>query len=158
MDRWSRVKGPRPDEALIIPRIATRSDVTALVAPLEEVQRRNGYLVGTLVAIAASIAILGGAAVFATSGETARDEPAPDVDATFRTGIRRFAAGDTAGALVALQVGLAAAPDHAPSWRVVGLVHERRGEHGGARIAFERYLALAPSASDAASIRARLER
>jgi regulator of sirC expression with transglutaminase-like and TPR domain len=49
-----------------------------------------------------------------------------------------------------------ASPGYAPAWRGAGLVYEKIGDKAAARAAFQRYLQLAPSAPDAAGIRARL--
>ncbi|MCB9593799.1 MAG: tetratricopeptide repeat protein [Sandaracinaceae bacterium] len=48
-------------------------------------------------------------------------------------------------------------PDHAPAWRGLGLANQRMGRPAEARRAYTHYLALAPTARDAAAIRARLE-
>ena len=44
-----------------------------------------------------------------------------------------------------------------PAWRVMGLVYEKLGEKASAHSAFQRYLQLAPGASDAPIIRQHLE-
>ena len=49
------------------------------------------------------------------------------------------------------------APEEAAAWRGLGLVATRLGDYNEARAAFERYLTLAPRASDAAAIRARVQ-
>jgi len=53
---------------------------------------------------------------------------------------------------------MSANPSFAPTWRAFGLVFERMGEKDQARAAYRRYLQLAPSAGDADTIRARLDR
>lgn len=88
----------------------------------------------------------------------ARAEPNVDAQAAYRTGLQKFARGDTSGALASLRKALAANPSYAPTWRGLGLVFEKMGEKAQARAAFKRYLQLSPGASDAAQIRARLER
>jgi predicted Zn-dependent protease len=45
---------------------------------------------------------------------------------------------------------------HAEAWRGLGLALSKRGEHDGARVAFGRYLELAPDAPDRAHIEAAL--
>ena len=47
-------------------------------------------------------------------------------------------------------------PGFAMAWRGVGMVHERLGDSRSATTAFQRYLQLAPNASDAAKIRGKL--
>jgi tetratricopeptide (TPR) repeat protein len=49
------------------------------------------------------------------------------------------------------------APEEPAAWRGLGLVATRLGDYNEARAAFERYLVLAPRASDAAAIRARVQ-
>ncbi|MCB9593040.1 MAG: protein kinase [Sandaracinaceae bacterium] len=64
--------------------------------------------------------------------------------------------GDLAAATELLERARAADPTYAPTYRSLGLAHERARRTAAARAAFERYLRLAPGASDAARIRARL--
>ena len=42
------------------------------------------------------------------------------------------------------------------AWRALGFAHEKLGEWGQAKTAFQKYLALSPNASDAAQIKARI--
>src|SRR5690606_25540033 len=79
----------------------------------------------------------------------ARAEPNVDVQAAYRTGLQRFARGDTRGALASLRTARAANPSYAPTWRGLGLVYEKLGQKAQARAAYKRYLQLAPRASDA---------
>jgi serine/threonine-protein kinase len=83
---------------------------------------------------------------------------AKDVETAYRNGLQQFARGDTTGALASLRTSLAGNPNHAPTWRGLGLVFEKLGEKDQARAAFKRYLQLAPNAGDADQIHARLER
>ncbi|HET9625179.1 MAG TPA: tetratricopeptide repeat protein, partial [Kofleriaceae bacterium] len=75
----------------------------------------------------------------------------------FKIGFQAWARGDTKTALASYKRVLATNPDYAPAWRGVGLVYEKLGDKPGAHNAFQKYLQLEPSATDAASIRARLE-
>jgi serine/threonine protein kinase len=75
----------------------------------------------------------------------------------FKIGFQAWARGDTRTALASYKRVLAANPDYAPAWRGVGLVYEKLGDKPDAHNAFQKYLQLEPSATDAASIRARLE-
>lgn len=93
--------------------------------------------------------------------KTAKAESAKgkvNVETAYRIGLQKFARGDTDGALASLRSSLAANPNHAPTWRGLGLVFEKMGEKSQARAAYKRYLKLAPSAGDAEIIRGRLER
>jgi Flp pilus assembly protein TadD len=76
----------------------------------------------------------------------------------YRQGVQAFVKGDVHGAAALLQKAKAARPGYAPTWRALGNVYDKLGERGQAKSAFQRYLALAPNASDAASVRQRLER
>ena len=83
--------------------------------------------------------------------------PPANAEALYKQGLQSFVRGDTKGALAALQKAKAANPGFAPTWRVLGQVYEKLGDHAAAKNAFDRYLKLAPGASDAEMIRARLE-
>jgi eukaryotic-like serine/threonine-protein kinase len=93
----------------------------------------------------------------------AADKPAADkpekinVDDVFKSGLQAWVHGDTKTALASYKRVIQANAGFAPAWRGMGLVHEKLGDRASARAAFQKYLQLAPSASDAASIRARIE-
>jgi eukaryotic-like serine/threonine-protein kinase len=78
-------------------------------------------------------------------------------EAVYRAGLQAWVHGDARGALTAYRRVLQANPAFAPAWRNIGLVEERLGDPAAARAAFHRYLQLAPTASDASEIRARIE-
>jgi Flp pilus assembly protein TadD len=78
--------------------------------------------------------------------------------AAYRTGLQQYARGDNAGALATLRASASAHRDYAPTWRGLGLVYEKLGNKGMAKLAFKRYLQLAPDAADADQIRDRMER
>ncbi len=82
--------------------------------------------------------------------------PAANAAALAKEGIQAFVRGDTKVALQSFNRAKAANPSYAPTWRGLGMVHEKLGNRGAAKAAFQRYLILAPSAGDAAQIRARL--
>jgi serine/threonine-protein kinase len=79
-----------------------------------------------------------------------------NLDEAFKTGLQAWVRGDTRTALASYRRVLRAKPTYAAAWRGVGLVYERIGDKAAARAAFQKYLHLAPGASDAAGIRARL--
>ena len=81
----------------------------------------------------------------------------PDVDALFKAGFQAYVRGDTKTALDSFQHAKAASPGFAPAWRGLGMVYEKIGDSKAAKVAFQRYLALAPTASDASTIRQRME-
>ena len=81
----------------------------------------------------------------------------PDVDALFKAGFQAYVRGDTKTALDSFQHAKAASPGYAPAWRGLGMVYEKMGDSKAAKVAFQRYLALAPTASDASTIRQRME-
>ncbi|MBA3819138.1 MAG: protein kinase [Deltaproteobacteria bacterium] len=80
----------------------------------------------------------------------------PDAAALAKAGIQAFVRGDTKTALQTFKRAQAANPSYAPTWRGLGMVHEKLGNSGAAKAAFQRYLILAPNASDAAQIRTRM--
>ena len=86
------------------------------------------------------------------------ERPRADPAALYRTGLQQYAHGDTAGALATFRGSLQTNPGFAPTWRGIGLVHEKMGNKKEARAAFRRYLELAPTAGDADQIRDRMER
>jgi hypothetical protein len=81
-----------------------------------------------------------------------------EVESAYKMGLQLYLKGDTQGALASLRIALAGNANYPPTWRGLGLVFEKMGEKDQARAAYRRYLALAPSAGDAESIRGRLER
>ena len=80
-----------------------------------------------------------------------------DPDLMYKQGVQAYVKGDAKTALGLLQKARGAAPGFAPTWRVLGQVYEKLGDHGQAKAAFLRYLSLAPTAPDADQIRQRVE-
>ncbi len=85
--------------------------------------------------------------------------PAPQIDVvdTVNQGLKAFVTGDAKGALALLKQAKAAKPGYAPTYRVLGKVYEKLGDHASAKASYQRYLKLAPAASDAEQIRKDLE-
>jgi serine/threonine-protein kinase len=82
--------------------------------------------------------------------------PAPstaDAEALYKEGVQAMVRGDNKGSIAALTKATRVRPGYAPAWRVLGQVYKKLGEKGQARAAFQRYLSIAPGASDAAQIR-----
>ena len=75
----------------------------------------------------------------------------------FQKAVQDFVRGDTTDALATLKTAKTTNPSFAPTWRLLGQVYKKLGDHVQARAAFTRYLALAPTASDAPAIRKELE-
>jgi Tfp pilus assembly protein PilF len=97
----------------------------------------------------------------ATSPEPRPDpapEPRPDPADAYRTGLQQYARGDSTGALATLRASASANPGYAPTWLGLGLIYEKLGNKAEAKLAFKRYLQLAPDAGDADQIRDRIER
>ena len=92
-----------------------------------------------------------------TRPKTPAAPPPDNAEALYRQGVQAFVRGDVHGAFTLLQKAKAARPSYAPTYRALGNVYEKLGDHAQARSAFQRYLALAPNASDAASVRQRLD-
>ncbi|HEU4614920.1 MAG TPA: protein kinase [Kofleriaceae bacterium] len=82
--------------------------------------------------------------------------PPIDVVDTVNKGLRAFVTGDSKAALALLQKARSAKPGYAPTYRVLGKVYKKLGERGPAKSAYQRYLRLAPGASDAEQIRKEL--
>jgi serine/threonine protein kinase len=74
------------------------------------------------------------------------------------TAVREMAAGQLGAAIGTFKKVTAASPSYAAAWRGLGIAYEKQGAKPQAVTAFQRYLAIAPAASDAAAIRERLER
>ncbi len=83
--------------------------------------------------------------------------PAPNANALFQKAFQAFVKGETRTALALLKAAKAANPNHAATWRLLGQIYKKQGDHAQARLAFARYLALAPGASDAAAVRKEME-
>ncbi|MEO8704068.1 MAG: tetratricopeptide repeat protein [Kofleriaceae bacterium] len=86
-----------------------------------------------------------------------RSNDKPNAVELHRVGLQEFVAGDYRAALATLKRAQAANPGYAPTYRGLGMVHVKLGQSSAAKLAFQRYLALSPHASDASSIRARME-
>ena len=83
--------------------------------------------------------------------------PPPNADAQFQKALQAYVKGDLKTALALLKTAKAATPSHAATWRLLGQVYKKLGDHAQAKAAFTRYLALAPNASDTATIRHEVE-
>ena len=86
--------------------------------------------------------------------------PAPAAPATtgnandlFKQGLQAYVKGDLKTALTEYKRATQSNSGFAPAWRGLGLVYQKLGDRGPAKAAFGKYLALAPNASDADSIR-----
>ncbi len=85
-----------------------------------------------------------------------KPRPKADPTALYRSGISAFVVGDNKTAMVQFRRAIAASPGFAMAWRGLGMAHERLGDTRSATAAFQRYLQLAPNASDAATIRGKI--
>jgi eukaryotic-like serine/threonine-protein kinase len=83
--------------------------------------------------------------------------PAASAETLYRQGVQAWALGNTSGALAAYKQAQAANPRYAPTYRGLGNLYEKAGNKSAARSAYQRYLALAPGASDAEMIKKKLE-
>ncbi|MEP6865756.1 MAG: protein kinase [Deltaproteobacteria bacterium] len=83
--------------------------------------------------------------------------PHVNADAQFQKAFQAFVKGDPKAALALLKINRAQNPNHAPTWRLLGQVYKKLGEHDLAKASFKRYLALSPNASDAGAIKKELE-
>ncbi|HEY1815680.1 MAG TPA: tetratricopeptide repeat protein [Kofleriaceae bacterium] len=98
-----------------------------------------------------------GLALRLPTGTGASAAAAPTAQELFQKAFQEFVRGDTNDALATLKTAKATNPSYPPIWRLLGQVYKKLGDRAQAKAAFTRYLALAPTASDAASIRKELE-
>jgi hypothetical protein len=82
----------------------------------------------------------------------------PDPAAAFKLGFQQYVRGNTSEALATFKASLQDNPGYPPTYRGLGLVYEKLGQHNAAKLSFKRYLQLAPDASDAAQIREHMDR
>ncbi len=75
----------------------------------------------------------------------------------FQKALQAYVKGDAKGALGLLKGAKATNPNYAPTWRLLGQVYKKLGDRGQAKAAYQRYVTLAPNASDVAAIRKELE-
>ena len=75
----------------------------------------------------------------------------------FKTGMQAFVKGDAKSAVTSFRKATAANPSYGAAWRALGLAHEKLGEWGPAKTAFQKYLSVSPNAADAAQIRERIK-
>ena len=87
-----------------------------------------------------------------------REPPPPKGNAQelFKTGMQAYVKGDAKTAVVQFRKALGINSSFATAWRALGFAHEKLGEWGSAKTAFQKYLGLSPNASDAAQIRERI--
>jgi serine/threonine-protein kinase len=85
--------------------------------------------------------------------------PQPRVNAQeqWQKAFQAFVKGDAKTALGLLKTAKAANPNYAPNWRLLGQVYKKLGDKTQAKAAFTRYLQLAPTANDAATIKKEIE-
>lgn len=76
----------------------------------------------------------------------------------YKDGLQKFVAGEVDAAVKLFQASLEKSSGYAPAYRGLGMAYERRGEKKRALRAFGTYLRLSPNASDAATIRNRMEK
>ena len=69
-----------------------------------------------------------------------------------------YVKGDTKNALSMLQKARSAKPSYAPTYRVLGKVYKKLGDDGAAKKAFQKYVQLAPSASDVEQIKEEIKK
>jgi tetratricopeptide (TPR) repeat protein len=90
----------------------------------------------------------------------ARPAPKQDVlaiaGAHYKRGTELFLAGDFTGSEVAYRAALTAVPGYTIAYKALGILYQRRGDAARALESYRRYLALAPKAPDADSVRERI--
>lgn len=75
----------------------------------------------------------------------------------YQQGVQKLLLGQTRGSIAQFKEALRADRRFALAYRGLGLAHQKLGQKTAARAAYSRYLGMQPGASDAASIRARIE-
>jgi hypothetical protein len=83
--------------------------------------------------------------------------PKPNAQELFKTGMQAYVKGDAKSAVVSFRKATTANPSYRAAWRALGLAHEKLGEWGPAKTAFQKYLSVSPNAADAAQIRERIK-
>jgi len=83
--------------------------------------------------------------------------PKPNAQELFKTGMQAFVKGDAKSAVTSFRKATSANPNYSAAWRALGLAHEKLGEWGPAKTAFQKYLSVSPNAVDAAQIRERIK-
>ncbi len=83
--------------------------------------------------------------------------PKPNAQELFKNGMQAFVKGDAKSAVTSFRKATAANPNYGAAWRALGLAHEKLGEWGPAKTAFQKYLSVSPNAADAAQIRERIK-
>jgi eukaryotic-like serine/threonine-protein kinase len=91
-----------------------------------------------------------------TPKSTPRSVPKRSAAVLYSEGAELFVRGQHAEAKARFKAAIEANPSHAQSHRGLGLVYQALGNKSSAISSFEKYLRLAPDASDAEAIRARV--
>ncbi len=145
--------------------LATRGGNKPAVAPPDAAEVTPSLVIDAPVAVAPDAAPPSGVDAaevieidpIPTEGSSKRPPPPrPNAAELTTQGLNAMVRGDTKAALQLYRGAQRANPRYAPAWRQAGLLHEKLGDRGAAKAAFQRYLILAPNASDAAGIRARI--
>ena len=84
--------------------------------------------------------------------------PKPNLSELVQQGVREMTAGNLSAAIATFKKATAVNAGYAPAWRSLGIAYEKQGAKAQAISAYQRYLAIAPGASDAQAIKDRLER
>jgi serine/threonine-protein kinase len=84
--------------------------------------------------------------------------PSIDVPDTVNKATLAYVKGDSKIALSMLHKARSAKPSYAPTYRVLGKVYKKLGDDGAARKAFQKYVQLAPSASDVEQIKEEIKK
>lgn len=84
------------------------------------------------------------------------DKPKQSAQELFSAGMKAYVKGDARTAVSQYRKALQENARFATAWRALGFAHEKLGEWGQAKTAFQKYLALSPNASDAGQIKARI--
>jgi eukaryotic-like serine/threonine-protein kinase len=81
----------------------------------------------------------------------------PTAEQLFQRALQSFVKGDARTALATLKTAKQTNPAYAPTYRLLGQVYKKLGDKPQAKASFTHYLAIAPNAPDAATIRKELD-
>jgi len=139
-----------PDTAGVIPIDAEEATPDAAEAPVDaEVVAVDAPVVDAAVTVDAAPKVDAGVVVIAPRRPTANE--------LTTQGLRALTTGNYTTAITAFRRAVATTASWAPAWRGLGVTYEKLGQKGAAITAYQRYLAHAPRAPDAAAIRERID-
>ena len=136
---------------------APDAEVAATVTPDAEVAAAVTPDAAVVTPDAAAAGVDAAMAVAPPDAHVSDSDEVPTAESLYRIGEGQSARGEFGKALASLKHAQQVDPAFAPTWRALGKLHYKMGDHPAARAAFQKYLQLAPNAADAPQIRQLLE-